>query len=1657
MESVYLNQFINYNKEEQQIDTNEPLSFLEWKRQKPDLIEKQAAAHYNLYVINWFQNNKRKPLSTKFLLKQKYLYLLFQLHVFFTEEEKQIWYNKINFADERELLISIPFFARKLKQIALYYLHLRKKLKNTKLKYNLAGTSFGLEQEIYNLFIRTFTDFNNEALPNLLETLPSLSGIRDSLVVQIEDIYDDVDYFDKSTTIPISGYYNLFHAATEKFYQTKGITLSSSEWVFSALNASSSDSVDLFVSQLTGAFLEVTSALEYEEFIKNFIAENKFLTSFVKTSASPDVITIDIQQGNNAFYYPYGFVDPSILFERQIVPVALSSITLEGATAGNNLETSDTIFIKNGNEVSGAWLYYKQYEDVTENLRASFAQNATTTFVFPFPGYGLSGEDLPWTGRSVKYTPGFNFLTNEMKTLVNKEYWTSPLENSNIEPILLNNTTLISQKATANTNPKFADQITTSLWNVTNNLLPAVDTNGSWLYKFLKTAWPIGKKSPNVFLWPYHIVDPEQDDMSYLYSQIYMKDVCDTVKLSTLNFSFAIAASSIEFADKIYKLHNFSDVISQATECCWLSSCTTTFNATKYKTFGQNGFSALFDSEKTTRFLWTGPTTDLSAVFVPNITHKPECYFSTANLSLTSNLEWEKCSCKQVYYSPFGHPGKTFEENNGFADFIAKDATNNLFEFDFDSWRSTTNSRFWSSPDVAWYKTKKTIGWGGGEWISNVQSGGAPFKLEPGKTYFYRRAGSRLNSSSFPAYSVNYDFGSKQARWITAKQNDRGEWVSFGEPSAMSFKPGDFIKYERAQSTQCWLMSSRLVEEQSTNYGSKWSTFDYIASGSALGTTYISWPMEDNQMLSDPQLPPVTFFDVEKIYFWEIQNLQKPWLISRYYSTQVNIDIPGITGFTTATTQTVVSNKMSFAFTPPETGTYKITVSASAKGVGDFSFTDIPLLTVVPPYREEELLVPFNFPSSGFLFEETLTGWNYNTNKAKPKALGAKPYWADLYLDKQLATRFRGVLSWGFPYNFLEDYLPDHAPRLSLLRLNYGTIVKYKRQGYDLIWSQPFIFKNYSGTSIWCQISSITTPTSNLSALFNTKRIDELNVIPTKLPTDILLTNIKNSLPVEIYYNALNSFTWPITSEIQIETTNESIETAYESQNPWNNLNNRFFSTIATLPVLEDLYSLVDVGGYFIPQHLGASQFINKDFEHFLKTNDAFENVLVEDTSIHIGGRGRTKQDQPTIYDWQEQNQWMKEPPSAGVKSGAVKSEWTKTLQTFLPYEENSEEVSLGLVTPWSKNSPWGGKEGDEWIDTLNHPKSLTEVPNVSAWIDTQVLKNSNQIADNWITDIFGNQYALYKQLTNIAVGNAPKKTGELWVKTNSGRVLPAYKALSAVFNAFKYESFYSELTGNGIKTVDCFFDTILFETETSVVLFQLEYDYNTEEIGINVDNTIIVSDLYIKNLRFERSWLTPKTKTIALLFTDFNSSSFIPTIYTLNLANRVYARSFPITLQDYTDISAGLSGISIHQLDKAAYYFNSLLQTSLITYKGVDKFNKLFFVDFEIEHQENLILKTINRFIDTTYLLDVQFPPIVDEMFFEPIPVTTGFPFVISVTASNSPLNYEILGTPPFPITVSPTGMFSGTVSLSGLYYVNYRVINQIGYTSYGLTINAT
>lgn len=1677
-------------------DNNAPFSFLEWRERQPLIREKDQTSLYNSYIKHWFEKNKQKSVSQKFVLRQKYLYLLTQLQLFFTEEEKTTWYSRINLADENELLQSIPYFAKKLKEVALYYLNLRKKIKKTKLLYNTIGTKTSIEQEVYRHILENYFQESPDLPFFLNNKVPSLTSLRENLSIQVEELYDDKQYFDNVSSQPLSAYYDILNEPTSQFFSTKGLTLSSAEELFKTFTIPDDLTFNSFVTNLTGNIFETTDYSTYISFVQKYLGEDKYIVTYTPQITSSSVFNIPVAQGNNYFYYPYGTTQNITDVGVTIVPVSLSSISIPGATAGTSLINSDKIFVKHGSTLKKAWLRYKQYEDYSRTVKTAIKKDTSTVFTWPFPGYGLVDESITtWTGRDFSYTPGYDFLDLKRRKAVDDFYWaaeTSPVDR--IEPLSLQNTSLIKSGATAHTKSDLADHFFIRTTKPVTSDVPFGELSGAWLYKFTKTNLPVTTETQEtdlVTVWPmlaFNLLDQAGTTIPLQYTNFSYKDLCMPVSVNELDTSFFTAASSLEEADAIYKITDLFQGADDASEYIWLSGKTITTPSVEY--VQQDGFCSLFP-EGITRFIWTGPEVSLSSVF-KTIEHSRDCPFSTNYAQLSSNLDWEQCTCKQVYHTPFGHSGDSFEKNNDFADFIIKDTQQDTSPLDLGSWRDENGNTAFNSLDFAWYKTKSSRGWGNGEWTSNITTSPTPFTLKTGSVYFYSRTKFRTGQllEEMPPYSVKFKFGTKTTKWVHAKLTEEEEWNSSNIESERYLYPGDYLKFYRTPTTRAFKLSSQEVQDFSFNEGSIWATNDkvgYVCDQN--NSTDISWPTDTTVKLNnnDPQYPPVPFSQITNIVGWTITRDSDGLSQTILDQPTVTFVPPSVGTFSVSVTATITAPVTSVTFTKEmsaegllfavnndldqqninfsvagETVTFEFVPKDSTQLQSTIVLdTIIPKITAFDAIRKESVGLPFETPNSGFLLEQPLKGWNYNTAKPDRFANGAKPFWAVLYADFDSKTKYKSLYNWGYPDVHLDGYLPNQMPILSPIEIANGTVIDYNHKGYSFIWNEPIVYQSFIGQTIWSEISSSETSEdfADLRSIYSDKNnSDYMATIATTNPTDVILSNNLDGYPVEIYYYALQSFAWPITGYVVTQASTTEPVPYYRANAPWENLGNRFTPTVATVPVLDQLYSVDAVGGYFLPNRLGATMFVNKNYNTRIKDTSFFGDIIIEDYTKRVGGLGHTKANQPTFLDDPtEDNTWLKESTTAGKLAGAPRRSLTKTLQTFIPYQSNNENSALGLVTPLSRLTPWGGKNGQEWTDSKNDPQNTLGVKNPSAWAASQNLKYSQNEVDHLTSDIYGNQYGILKPIqppSQFPISDYTESTGELWIRTNGQTVKPAYVLLSSVFEPFKVidETIYRELTGNGITETHNYYNTMFIRTSGCALFAEIDYSYENDQITSTFDNTRY--KLLNSDLKFERNWFFGSIKKVVSLYTQITGSSFFPIMYELDLTTTQHRKIFPDNPLTLTKSISTLD-IQPNLLSRASLSYNKTSNSFLMTYKGTDTDNKMFVADFTVKYDDYPYVNHINLYRDLSEET-AQEPPIVLNQYLTAIPVNLNN-FTVQVSAINNPTNYELLNynTQVSVITSDGYGVFTGSLE-PGLHHINYSVSNQIGENVYSLTLSA-
>jgi hypothetical protein len=821
------------------LDTVKPLSYNEWLRNNIGIIPDQSQDQYNEYLTDWYKSSTDKNdlsiASNK--IRDDYISLLKRLQIIFKDDETFARLTNINFDSPVEIKLAIPYFARKLKEIALYYVEQRENIKKSKLQYNLVGSNNALTKILYNKLLNSFTKKDQNisiSVQEIYNTVPSLSSISEDFNIEIEELFDMTNYYDKAHLPNELGNYELVTNNPLLFILTDYIKNE-----FSALRMGEvplsgfTNPLAPFVACENDLSLSIqTQALINQKYIGNDIY---YLTGGY-FNWDIRAVKLDMVPGNNFFYWFSGQQVRNIP-EGSFLPVALSAWNYVNATGSDNIESSDIVFMSVGNIVTeGAWLKAANKITVEATMNATMLDNKL--FRFPYPGKGTLLDDGSWTGKHVIDTieePRFFFPSETITDVdiageIEKLYWTVMPSISTAQSILLQDTTLYSSGAFAATKFNNADKIIVypeKSNNPTSKIL-SDDLQIAWLYDFKQTNIAIKEGSNNLY---YPLSSYENiDELFFRYES------GNTVALADLDingsFSGAIAGNKLDNSDVLLKLVSHCGPI---VEVAWLSGyslancnpCIDTLcecDDTKENLYTkwlisdgvtQPGLAFKCDGGNYIRFMWSGARTKINDVRgFTGFKHDDNCPYKNINHSASildinflnrDNLDqyekWRKCECKAVHHSPMGHNGSNLLDYGWATDFISKDT---MFPSDFNTnlWSGADGKPYNTSEDVAWFKTasliEKDVGWGEGLWQNN---NGDEFYLEPGQTYIYYRSNLERCNFELPYFLINQCYqsccstGDCRPVWKKASIDSDGNYIETNLVSDMTLESGHFYTY----------------------------------------------------------------------------------------------------------------------------------------------------------------------------------------------------------------------------------------------------------------------------------------------------------------------------------------------------------------------------------------------------------------------------------------------------------------------------------------------------------------------------------------------------------------------------------------------------------------------------------------------------------------------------------------------------------------------------------------------------------------------------------------------------------------------------------------------------------------------------------------------
>lgn len=451
-------------------------------------------------------------------------------------------------------------------------------------------------------------------------------------------------------------------------------------------------------------------------------------------------------------------------------------------------------------------------------------------------------------------------------------------------------------------------------------------------------------------------------------------------------------------------------------------------------------------------------------------------------------------------------------------------------------------------------------------------------------------------------------------------------------------------------------------------------------------------------------------------------------------------------------------------------------------------------------------------------------------------------FWAEASDDEQY-THDKGICAWGGMTKLEDGYIPIIQPELSDITFTPNLSVTYENVGSSITWEQPLNRRITTNDRRWCKLN-IDITKSNLEKFISNEKYKELSVTECKddegndVTSDIIIKSKINGNRVLLNYWAKTPFTWeqPNVNIIKDITSEKEkwgeIDVAVESKFPYANLSNRHFPTIATVPVLENLYTKSKSGGYFIPSHLGVPIALTKNIvTEYLENStqpSVFNNkdIYARDAGFAVpeGVISNDEMMNSSIGYIKDSAIWMKSPITKFYNSGTISE--PQRYETFMPYKSRYDqrgENNIGIHRQDDTQDPWHGNEDKEWNTEIDYKPHFTKQQPIKRWLKEKKVYHNVQ---DFKVDLYGYSYALVKPELekNEKYYSIYKKNNELLgdivIRLKNNRICKLQEVITCL----------SGIIDGNVYDFDIIRNILIIRTEKRLVLYNLLYDFNIDK-----------------------------------------------------------------------------------------------------------------------------------------------------------------------------------------------------------------------------------
>lgn len=186
---------VTNNIDDEKFDIDKPFTLVEFLNYTKVLDNDiDNFNNFNNYISLWNNNNYKKTVSYKDDIRNQYINLFKELSLIYSSQEERRYLENIDYNNEENLSIAIPFFSKKIKNICLYYKEKRDTFSRNFRDVKNKGTTKSLQDFIKSKIVDLF--IGDDILQGVSTTIP-VSSLQNNLSIEIEESYDVFnDYYD---------------------------------------------------------------------------------------------------------------------------------------------------------------------------------------------------------------------------------------------------------------------------------------------------------------------------------------------------------------------------------------------------------------------------------------------------------------------------------------------------------------------------------------------------------------------------------------------------------------------------------------------------------------------------------------------------------------------------------------------------------------------------------------------------------------------------------------------------------------------------------------------------------------------------------------------------------------------------------------------------------------------------------------------------------------------------------------------------------------------------------------------------------------------------------------------------------------------------------------------------------------------------------------------------------------------------------------------------------------------------------------------------------------------------------------------------------------------------------------------------------------------